>query len=1077
MARSVSGALGGLALASTALALLLSQTSARFAWNLPVAVAVVWATHALARVRVDARWDTRTRCVRVSVTRLGARYAPGTPDDASGASRAFSRRDADVAPLAGETRDAASERERTCFSARSSELPLVDAMNGTAATGPATKNRDGSQTAACSSAFPLRARTRREAELRDALRARETVWRDAGSRSASAHMCAEDARTTPPDPSEPGLLGSWAKLRDRVVREFVTDLWYAPITPDAQFPNAVSRVLDVAFAELAHRARRADLAELLLETAPVILADNLERFRSARDVVGGVDAYVRRTPREADAAMAPTLWPRELFGEASLEDVRAASRAPEENEEALLRSPSPVSRGGLHDPPATATAASPEPSPLIAAFGKHASRVLSARCVAVADALLRETVLSSERAPDPLLRPLARELLVGCLLRPLLGFFSPAWAHRGLAALLAAEDDIAAARGGEAQADRDGAPRDARVRGGSDGARGRGTFPTFLTAASASGGSAEVSDDDDDAERLAPCVSFGASERARSARVTEPTSTSRAEGDAEDSLDPENFAGAEARRAPSEDASVERVVVAARVAEAHIAGKGASAYAVYAVRVRARTRANADAAETEKEWVVPRRFRNFEALHRRCEKEASDSRLAATRRAPSDGEREIAAKPERAADDVSDAPFAPLPALPKKRFVINSLDGAFVEARRALLDQYLVALTSCPARAARSAATRAFLDPATVAGPFAPEPDTGNAPGSFFATHARRNSFSSGSATNAPEVDAFVGASWMDDAGGDDWATANGDIRDGAAVAARGKSRRGAESARRGERRPPVAPGAESFRAGTSVATSLPVSCEVQTPLVPSHRRRASSGAIPSRAFAAGSLRAGETEGEKNGAATESESKLPARRSFPDLASASSGSSETRASPAEPVPDASEVTALDSLARGGLLRLFESVFHLRAKGVVRRTIVAAARQTLEFFAGAAVEDLAAAKLRALRSPETAKAAVDLIERALWPGGVWHGTARARDPAGGGPDVSAPSEEERVRLKVRDALLASWSRGPLYNLVGARNCTRAGLDVLGAARSELLCARVGLEATLAALDAAFPESAV
>ena len=193
--------------------------------------------------------------------------------------------------------------------------------------------------------------------------------------------------------------------------------------------------------------------------------------------------------------------------------------------------------------------------------------------------------------------------------------------------------------------------------------------------------------------------------------------------------------------------------------------------------------------------------------------------------------------------------------------------------------------------------------------------------------------------------------------------------------------------------------------------------------------------------------------------------------------------------------DTSEVTAVDSLARGGLLRLFESVFHLRAKGVVRRTVVALARQTLEFFAGAAVEDLAAAKLRALRSPETAKAAVDLIERALWPGGVWHRTAQARaraadnpgGPAGTGDAAAlagpfseveaARAEEERVRLKVRDALLASWSRGPLYNLVGARNCPRAGLDVLGVARSELLCARVGLEAMLAALDAAFPESAV
>jgi hypothetical protein len=173
--------------------------------------------------------------------------------------------------------------------------------------------------------------------------------------------------------------------------------------------------------------------------------------------------------------------------------------------------------------------------------------------------------------------------------------------------------------------------------------------------------------------------------------------------------------------------------------------------------------------------------------------------------------------------------------------------------------------------------------------------------------------------------------------------------------------------------------------------------------------------------------------------------------------------------------EASATTALDSLARGGLLRLFESTFHLRAKGLVRRTIVAAARQTLEFFVGAAVEDLAAAKLRLMRSPETAKKAVDLVEQTLWPGGVWF---RKHETECGvnREDVSARrADEERVRLKVRDALLASWSRGPLYSLVGARNCTRAGLDVLGAARSELLCARVGLEAMLAALDAAFPES--
>ena len=992
-ARSVSGALGELVLASTALALLLSQTSARFAWNLPVAVAVVWATHALARVRVDARWDTGTRRLHVSVTRQRARDAPGTHADAPGASRAFSRRDAD-APLAGsDAARAASEPEGTsaCSSEPSQSRDAADGARLNSRNDETTK-RVGSRTAACSAY---------SSPLRDALRERETngEWNDPSARAY--------------DPREEGLLGSWARLRDRVVRTFVTDLWYAPITPDAQFPNAVSRVLDVAFAELARRASRADLAELLLETAPVIVAENLERFRRAREVVGGVDAYVRRTPREADAEMAPTLWPRELFGDASLEEIRPLSKALS-RERSSHRVATSTSTGETFEEArddAIASVredaiASAEPSPLLAAFEKHAHRVLSARCVAVADALLRETELSSPpRAPrDPLLRPLARELLVGCLLRPLLGFCSPAWAHRGLAAMLAAEDDVAAAPpGGEAP--EGDAPRE-------------GTEPTLL---SARGGSAEVPE--------TPETLF------------EEKTPKKKKQDSEDSSS--------------------RVFVAARVAEAHIAGKGASAYAVYTVRVRARTRASGD-KETETEWVVPRRFRNFEALHRRCEKEASETGLSDSPDVSDSRTRTSVVNEHHAR-----LAFAPMPSLPKKRFALNSLDGAFVEARRAALDRYLVALVSCPARAARSAATDAFFDPATVTGPFAPEPDR-NTSSSFgaFASHTR--SLSSSAATSVVEPRSTVA----------------------------GEPRRG-DGERPGTKRaprPPAVPRAESCSTSAIGTNTAPAS--ERTPRKGSslsHRRAASSGAIPGAFFVKADGPMVAAAAPKEAAPKERAAPPRARRSFPDLASATFSSNtddvfvERR--------DVSEVTAVDSLARGGLLRLFESVFHLRAKGVVRRTVVALARQTLEFFAGAAVEDLAAAKLRALRSPETAKAAVDLIERALWPGGVWHRTAQARaraadnpgGPAGTGDAAAlagpfseveaARAEEERVRLKVRDALLASWSRGPLYNLVGARNCTRAGLDVLGVARSELLCARVGLEAMLAALDAAFPESAV
>ena len=1050
MARSVAGALGGLVLASTALALVLSQTSARFAANLPVAVAVVWATHALARVRVDARWDTRTRRLHVSVTRQRARDAPWTHDDAPGASRAFSRRDAD-SPLAGETRDAASEPERT--STCSPPPSLLDATQILAAS----EDRRAK-------AFPLRARTRREAELRDVLRACETrreddeavTFRDGDddddepgkkddtTRPVSCSVSQEHDHAPPPSSSEPGLLGSWARLRDRVVREFVTDLWYAPITPDAQFPRAVSRVLDVAFAELAHRARRADLAELLLETAPVIVAENLERFRSAREVVGGVDAYVRRTPREADAAMAPSLWPRELFGDASLEEIRPllrtiAKRSARNERERELERQLSSSSNARTDAERVAEDANEEdaseeetPSPLLAAFEKHARRVFSARCVAVADALLRETELES----DPLVRPLARELLVGCLLRPLLGFFSPAWAHRGLAALLAAEDDIAAAGRGDAA----GFARD-DARGEENVIETETETETRAASASENGGSAEVSDDesDDSFARVS-----GVSERVFfSSRSASPERTG---------ISSPADSGDSARDDDASSSSIDNevssgfVVLAARVTEAHIAGKGASAYAVYTVRVRARVWRKKKrggekyAAETEKEWVVPRRFRNFEALHRRCEKEAGVGRESHSAIA------EIASF-SRARKRT----FAPLPALPKKRFVLNSLDGAFVEARRALLDQYLVALTSCPARAASSLSTRAFLDPATVAGPFAPEPDVGHKSGSLgvglsSASAARFDSLSDATIVAAAEP--------------------NGDAS---------AQKKGAH------RRPPAVP-----RASSSLRTDTEQTKPVENRSSPSHRRRASSGAVPG-AFAVGSL--------PNSAGFSARETPRARRSFPDLTSSfgvndafgSTTSDDERererlgwdASATERArngSDASATTALDSLARGGLLRLFESVFHLRAKGLVRRTIVAAARQTLEFFVGAAVEDLAAAKLRLLRSPETAKRAVDLVERALWPGGTWfrkHETERTRIRR----EVVADEEradEERVRLKVRDALLASWSRGPLYNLVGARNCTRAGLDVLGAARSELLCARVGLEAMLATLDAAFPE---
>ena len=152
--------------------------------------------------------------------------------------------------------------------------------------------------------------------------------------------------------------------------------------------------------------------------------------------------------------------------------------------------------------------------------------------------------------------------------------------------------------------------------------------------------------------------------------------------------------------------------------------------------------------------------------------------------------------------------------------------------------------------------------------------------------------------------------------------------------------------------------------------------------------------------------------------------------------------------------------------------------------------------------GSAVEELVANKTRALRTPGAVTRVVEWIDATLWPNGVWYKNEEVNFEGNGvsarGNDDSVPNtnqpgmsdtqrqrqskrdqrqleEDEQVRLKTRDALLASWSRGPLNNLVGDRNCTRAALDVLGAARSEILCMMVGLEVIQSTLDALFPES--
>ena len=662
----------------------------------------------------------------------------------------------------------------------------------------------------------------------------------------------------------------------------------------------------------------------------------MEKFREAKRTLvttDGVDGYVRSTPKETESAMAGVL----------LKDLGLFS----ENEATETETTSPLR-----------------------VLEKHASRVLSKRCETICAALLCETGASTKT--NPLLVPLARELLVGCLLRPLLGFFSPAWAHRGLNALLAAEDDIKAANGSK------GGP-----------SSGSESYEPKLECA------LEKPDDGTNGEPESPRSSNPDFEPARASAERDENSPDETSNAAESLF---------GTRAGSSQTSV-------RVTEAHIAGKGASAYAVYTVRVRL----IGDTGDTgaEKEWVVPRRFRNFQALHERLK---------------------VSAKNEEGV-------IPSIPSLPKKRFALNSLDGGFLEARRSLLDAYLVEL--CGAEFEFSGVNDAsnervqtssssgwqkplcvFLDQNTMTGVFAPDNSD--------KAHEKSSSVASFAAVAERGLKTISFGGSLRHAG--DGHTPSGD-------AAHKKPPTGAKHARR--------------KSGSSAVTT-------------------GAHSVP---WNFSSMDLSTCDG------------LSA--SYPNIRNSDD------ASEADLKYDKSSVNM-----NGGVLQLFESVFHLHNKGVVRRTIVSVARQTLEFFVGSAVEELVANKTRALRTPGAVTRVVEWIDATLWPNGVWYKNEEVNFEGNGvsarGNDDSVPNtnqpgmsdtqrqrqskrdqrqleEDEQVRLKTRDALLASWSRGPLNNLVGDRNCTRAALDVLGAARSEILCMMVGLEVIQSTLDALFPES--
>ena len=461
----------------------------------------------------------------------------------------------------------------------------------------------------------------------------------------------------------------------------------------------------------------------------------------------------------------------------------------------------------------------------------------------------------------------------------------------------------------------------------------------------------------------------------------------------------------------------------ASVTEVNIVGKGTAAYAVYTICVKSCVSNGTDSVEElsvpsgemEHEWVVARRFRNFEALHRRLVDAGWSSKS--------------------------------LPELPKKRYLLQSLEGSFVEARRRLLDNYLGALLGddrfCDCRDISD-----FLD--ARKGAYDPTKKSAWKVGSMGAswggdnrsrTLIRRNSVDETSCSSSTQEGTEGVTETVSVLARSFTQTMNKSAEDATSTVSRALGREtGDELKPRMAGRHKASP---RYPLGTSTR--------------PAHHRVASAGAIR-----------GAMPGDRASVAS-------GPRTTDEVTDATHGYDESNN------PDGS-LSSTQALMNGPLLSLFEAIFHLQAKGFLRRTIVTVARQTLEFFVGSAVEDFVSSRMRTLRSPSTVTKAIDFIDRVLWPNGSWYQRSAQVDKdcplneegADLAAAVAAAERDESVRLRVRDAILASGSRGPLPGLLGTRNYTRAALDVLAAARSDLMMRQVGLLVMEAALEALFPE---
>ncbi|KAJ6707771.1 SORTING NEXIN-16 [Salix viminalis] len=97
---------------------------------------------------------------------------------------------------------------------------------------------------------------------------------------------------------------------DKILKDFVVDLWYSEITPDREAPELIRSVIMDALGEVSGRAKEINLVNLLTRDLVDLIGDHLDLFRRNQAAIGA-DSEYKVLQRLIGGVLAIVLRPRE----------------------------------------------------------------------------------------------------------------------------------------------------------------------------------------------------------------------------------------------------------------------------------------------------------------------------------------------------------------------------------------------------------------------------------------------------------------------------------------------------------------------------------------------------------------------------------------------------------------------------------------------------------------------------------------------------------------------------------------------------------------------------------------------